>query len=137
MMFAQPHRNRNQPGTRLARTALCCFALLPQAGLVSAASPTTACLAVLSLVYEQRNTMAQVEGTIENTTCAASSGDYALGITVKDAKDELQTLEFSEKWQRSDNKTITFKDTYPIGENVDLRRITPRKVHCVCTVAPE
>ena len=135
MMFAQHHRHRNQPGARLIRTALCCSALLANA--VPAASPTAACEAVLSLVYDQRNTTAHVEGTIENTTCAASSGDYALGITVKDAKDELQTLEFTEKWQRNDDKTISFKKLYPIGENVDLRRVTPRKVRCVCTVAPE
>ena len=132
MLFAQHHRNH--PATRLTRTALCCLALLANA---VPAAPPTACEAVLSLTYDQRNTNAQVEGTIENPTCAASSGDFALGITVKDAKDELQTLEFTEKWQRSDDKPISFKKLYPIGENVDLRRVTPRKVHCVCTAAPE
>ncbi len=93
------------------------------------------CQATLTLGFDQRNTMAAVDGTIENTMCAASGGDYELAITVKDGSGELKTLEFTEKWQRSDSKSVIFSSRYPIGDNMDLVRVRARKVHCVCTDA--
>ena len=93
------------------------------------------CQATLGIGFDQRNTIAAVNGTIENTMCAASGGDYELVISVRDGTGEVKTLEFTEKWQRSDDKTINFSSNYPIGDNTDLIRVKVRKVHCACAEA--
>lgn len=98
---------------------------------------TLGCAAAIKLDYQQRNTVARVNGTLENPTCAASSGSYDIVVTLRDAAGEAQTLTFSEPWQRSDAADISFTHDYPIGDNTDLRRVTARGVTCSCTQAAE
>jgi hypothetical protein len=98
--------------------------------------PTKRCSAAIVLSYNQKDTLASVEGTLENTVCAASSGEYTLAISVRDANGETQRLEFTEAWQRSDAKTLVLEADYPIGTNVDLLRVRTRRVSCTCAETP-
>jgi hypothetical protein len=90
------------------------------------------CQADIGVQYHQRNTAARVEGTIENKTCAASSGEYSVAIRIKDEAGESKTLEFRESWQRSDDRPISVATDDPIGANVDLVSVRARSLHCVC-----
>jgi hypothetical protein len=40
------------------------------------------CDPTMAIRYEQRNTVARVEATIENPSCAACSGEYTIGTNV-------------------------------------------------------
>lgn len=93
---------------------------------------TTQCDATIALEYTQRDTVVRVEGSIDNGTCAASSGDYAIVVSFRDGNGELKTLEFGETWQRSDDRPIAFTTDYRIGENVDLVGVRSRRLRCVC-----
>ena len=98
---------------------------------------TIGCAAAIKLDYQQRNTFARVNGTLENPTCPASSGSYDIVVTLRDVAGEAQTLTFNESWQRSDAGDVSFTHDYPIGDNTDLRRVTARGVTCSCTQAAE
>jgi len=99
-------------------------------------SMSTSCQATILINYQQLNTVASVEGTVENTMCAASSGDFELAISLKDPDGgDPKVLEFTEKWQRSDNQAVKFSGNYPIGDNAELLRVRARKLHCTCTGA--
>ncbi len=73
-----------------------------------------------------------MDGTIDNAVCAASGGSYDLAVSIRDANGETQTLEFTEAWHRSDDKTVEFTSDYEIGENVDLLRVRSRRIRCEC-----
>ena len=98
---------------------------------------TVQCQATIGLSYVQKNLVADVDGTIDNEQCAASSGEYTLTVSTRDESGEIKTQEFSETWQRSDAQTVNFTAKYPIAENVDLIRVRTRRVTCVCTEIPE
>lgn len=89
------------------------------------------CSATIEIAYTQRDTAVGVEGTIANSVCGASNGDYKLLVSVRDANG-LRTLEFSESWQRQDGEPVKFSAAYPIGENVDLLRVRPAQSRCTC-----
>lgn len=94
------------------------------------------CAATIEVAYTQRDTSVGVEGTLENSVCAASSGDYKLVVSVRNEHRELQTLEFFESWQRQDDQPVKFSGAYPIGENVELVRVRPVQLRCTCAEAP-
>jgi hypothetical protein len=98
--------------------------------------PTAACAATAEFEYQQRDTVAHVTGAIENTQCAASSGDYVLAVTFHDAKGELTTVEFPQEWARSDAEPVKFTHDLPIGPNVDLQNVRTRRLRCTCTEPP-
>jgi hypothetical protein len=98
--------------------------------------PSTMCAAELALTFQQRNTFANIKGDLENATCAASSGEYTLAISVVGDDGLRQTVEFSEAWQRDDDRPYTFEHDYPIGENVELVSVRSRRVSCTCTATP-
>jgi hypothetical protein len=91
-----------------------------------------ACEAGIRFEFSQRGTLARLQGTIENRTCAASTGEYSVAVRIKDAAGEIKTLEFRESWQRADSQAVTFKSDYPIGENVDLLSVRTRSLRCTC-----
>ena len=99
--------------------------------------PTAACAATVDFEYEQHNTVAHVAGAIENTQCAASSGDYVLAVTIRDAKGEVSTLEFPQEWARKDAESVKFYFDLPIGPNVDLTNVRTRRLRCTCTEPAE
>ena len=91
------------------------------------------CEATSAARYEQRNTMARVEGTITVGSCAApASGEFTLTIRVRDDAGEVKVLEIPETWQRSDDKDVSFSKDYPIGENVELLSARLRGLTCTC-----
>ncbi len=93
---------------------------------------TTACEATIEFEYTQRDDVVSVEGTIENKTCAASSGDYKIGVSVRSEIAGPKTLEFVELWQRTDDQPIHFSAVYPIGKEVDLVSVRSRQLRCIC-----
>jgi hypothetical protein len=98
--------------------------------------PTAACAATIDYEYQQRDTAAHVEGSIENTTCAASSGEYVLAATIRAANGEVSTLEFPQRWARTDDQSVKLMHDLPIGPNVDLVNVRTRRVRCTCAEAP-
>jgi hypothetical protein len=91
-----------------------------------------ACDTTLRFEFSQRGTLARLQGTIENRTCAASTGEYSVAVRIRDAAGESKTLEFRESWQRVDDQPVTFKSDYPIGDNVDLINVRARPLRCTC-----
>ncbi|MEY4641026.1 MAG: hypothetical protein RLZZ227_1020 [Pseudomonadota bacterium] len=92
------------------------------------------CAAQVELEYFQKNTVASVEGTVDNEMCAASSGTYVLSIRTKDDNNTLATQEFTETWARADDQSVSFKADYAIGDNVELVRVRLMKTTCTCAV---
>lgn len=92
------------------------------------------CDSTMAIEYEQRNTVARVEGTIENPSCAACTGEYTIAVRIRDESGESKTLEFPGKWQRADDKPVKFRADYPVGANVDVLNVRAKALHCVCAV---
>ena len=90
------------------------------------------CQAQIWTGYIQKNTIAWVEGEIENPDCAASAGEYTVAIRYRDEDGEVHNVEHVESWQRDDDQNIIFQGEYHIGENVDLMRVRARKIVCIC-----
>src|SRR5690349_21660688 len=57
------------------------------------APKNTSCESSIQVEFFQRNTLARVTGTLENRTCAASTGEYSVGVRIKDANGESKTIE--------------------------------------------
>jgi len=96
-----------------------------------------ACAAQIYFTYLQKNTVAVVDSTIENTECEASSGDYTVLVRFRDENNEIQSLEYTETWNRDDNQAIESRKEYFIGDDVDLVTVRSKKLRCVCDHARE
>jgi hypothetical protein len=94
------------------------------------------CATTIEVEYTQRDTVASVEGTIENKDCAVSSGEFKLAVIFRDENRELKTLQFVESWQRHDDQDVEFKADYQIGENVDLVGVRSHHSRCTCVDTP-
>ena len=96
------------------------------------------CAASATTNYYQSNTTARVDGTINIKNCTTgSSGTYTTVVRVRDEKSEINSLEFSDKWQRSDGaQDVKFAADYPIGQNVDLVSVRVRDLKCTCGDPP-
>lgn len=101
--------------------------------------PITAahCAVTIEIAYTQRDTVASVDGTLHNTDCAASAGEYKVLVVTRGEDGKLTTLEFLESWQRNDAEPLPFNGHYPIGANVDLIRVRAQSTRCTCAAAPE
>jgi hypothetical protein len=97
---------------------------------------TSQCDTKINLEYVQRDTIAHVNGVISNETCAASGGSYEIAALVKDENGESETLVFSESWHRDDDQPVEFTADYPIGENMELIRLSTRRLRCMCETEP-
>ena len=91
------------------------------------------CGATTTTEYQQLNTIARVSGTLEINDCAAASGAFEVEVLVKDDGGEEKPLEFSEAWQRSDDRDVSFTSDYPIGDNVELVSVRLRGLSCTCS----
>jgi hypothetical protein len=100
---------------------------------LKAPPPTPQCGAATTTEYQQRNTVARVNGTLEIRDCTAASGTFTVAAVVKDESGEEKALEFSETWQRSDDGDVRFAGDYPIGENVELVSVRLSGLTCTCT----
>jgi hypothetical protein len=95
---------------------------------------STECEATAVLEYFQRGGEAEVEATIENPDCAASSGEFIIETTVRaDGQMDSNKLSFPETWSRDDEDPVVITKRYPIGDNVDLMRVKVRKLRCECS----
>jgi hypothetical protein len=95
------------------------------------------CEATASTDYLQMNTVARVDGTINIRNCpTGSTGTYNVVLRVRDEKGEINSLEFGDKWQRSDGRDVKFTADYPIGQNVDLVSGRVRDLRCTCADSP-
>ena len=136
---AQDEPNREREGSRPEQPPPAAVAIgekeltIP---LEIAAPKSASCGATIALQYSQRNTVARVEGTIDNKDCAASKGEYAVVIRIRDENGELKTLEFAESWHRDDDQPVKFQTDYPIGENVDLVSARAGRLRCGCAEPP-
>ena len=90
------------------------------------------CAAEIEVEYFQRDTIARVNGVIENRICAASNGHYEIEARVRHENGETETLVFAEAWQRYDDQPVVFTADYPIGEKVELTRLRSRGLRCTC-----
>ena len=95
------------------------------------------CEAAATTNYFQSGTVARVAGTISVRNCSTgSAGSYNIVVRVKDDKDEVHSLEFSDKWQRNDGEDVEFAADYPIGQDVDLVNVRVRDLRCTCGDPP-
>lgn len=90
------------------------------------------CQAQVWTEYVQKNTVAWVEGEIENPDCGASAGEYTVSIRYRDEDGEVHNVDHVESWQRDNYQNVEFEGEYFIGENVDLMRVRARKIVCIC-----
>ncbi len=60
-----------------------------------------------------------------------------VAVRVKGESGEEKVLEFSETWQRSDDRDVIFAADYPIGEDVELVNVRVRSLTCTCADPPE
>jgi len=100
---------------------------------LEAESPVRRCHARFSLDYLQKNTIAAVNGRIENDDCAASSGTWAISIRYRSENGEMHSIRAEEPWSRENSDVVEVQSEHFIGENADLIRVSARKVDCVCT----
>ena len=98
---------------------------------------TPQCEATAATEYFQSNTLARVDGTIKIQNCSTgSAGTYNVVVRIRDEKGEINSLEFSDKWQRSDGQDVKIAADYPIGQNVDLVTVRVRDLKCTCGDPP-
>lgn len=94
------------------------------------------CQANAEFEYWQANTHAHIEGAITNSECAASGGEYVVSVVYLDEEGTRQRDDHTENWSRADAEPFKFAHDYEIGDNVDLIRVSARKVVCICTELP-
>jgi hypothetical protein len=94
------------------------------------------CTVTIDIAYTQRDTAVGVEGTIHNSVCGASSGEFNVVVSMRGGNREFKTLEFLESWQRPDDQPVKFTGTYPLGEDVEVVRVRPVQLRCTCAAAP-
>lgn len=90
------------------------------------------CKVNVTVDYLQRNNIAHVESVVTNNDCGASSGTYVIALRFLDESQSSQEIEFKESWQRTDEQSLTLVKEYPIGDNVDLRRVRAKNLSCTC-----
>jgi len=95
------------------------------------------CSASLEFEYQQKNTVAVVDSTLDTLDCGAASGEYTVLVRFRDENSQMQSLEYPVTWRREDDQVITARAEYVIGENVDLVTVRPRKLRCLCEPSGE
>ena len=100
---------------------------------LSAPPPLPAqCGASTTTESRQVDAIARVTGTLEIRDCAAAAGTLTVAVVVKNKSGEEKPLEFTETWQRSDDRDVSFASDYPIGENVELVDVHLSGLTCTC-----
>jgi len=91
------------------------------------------CQAFITLQYDQRDTLARVEATVENESCITSMGEYELLFNIRDENGVSRNLSFSEAWEQKEDSLLKSSQDYPSGKNVTLKRVVAQRGHCKCT----
>jgi hypothetical protein len=98
---------------------------------------TRYCAAAIGVEFTQRDSFVRVMSTIDNADCAASSGAYQLSVSVRNERLDVTKLDFTETWQRNDDKSVMFTRDYPIGTNVDVVSVHAHSLRCACMDAAQ
>jgi hypothetical protein len=109
---------------------------VPQIKLEAPARLHEQCTGSVTTEYQQLNTLASVNNTLEIADCRAASGTLTISLRIRDESGEIKSLEFSETWQHSDAQSVTVAADYPIGENTELVNLRVRDVSCTCAADP-
>jgi hypothetical protein len=99
---------------------------------LQAPPPLAQCGASTTTESRQVDAIAHVNGTLEIRDCAAAAGTLTVAVIVKDKSGAEKPLEFTETWQRSDERDVSFTSEYPIGENVELVDVHLSGLTCTC-----
>ena len=94
--------------------------------------PLVQCGARTTTEFRQLDAIARVNGTLEIKDCAAASGTLTVAVVVKDDGGAEKPLEFTETWQRADEKDVNFSADYPIGEKAELVDVHLSGLTCTC-----
>jgi hypothetical protein len=94
--------------------------------------PLVQCGASTTTEFRQLDAIARVNGTLEIHDCAAASGTLTVAVVVKDDGGAEKPLEFTETWQRADEKDVNFSADYPIGEKAELVDVHLSGLTCTC-----
>jgi hypothetical protein len=94
--------------------------------------PLVQCGASTTTEFRQLDAIARVNGTLEIHDCAAATGTLTVAVVVKDDSGAEKPLEFTETWQRRDEKDVNFSADYPIGERVELVDVHLSGLTCTC-----
>jgi len=90
------------------------------------------CQATVQLSYDQRNTVARVDGEVRHEACPVSVGEFEVQVSFRDAAGDMQRQSFSETWQRQSGESLAFTRDYLMGEETSLSQVTARNVRCSC-----
>lgn len=96
---------------------------------------TNACKAELEIEYYQKGSSVNVESTLTNADCGASSGSYVIQVRYRGADRQTRSKDFAESWTRTDAAPVLDVKDYYIADDVDIIRVRSRKLDCSC--APE
>ncbi|HET7609834.1 MAG TPA: hypothetical protein VFL84_14230 [Gammaproteobacteria bacterium] len=91
------------------------------------------CGASTTTEFRQLDTIARVNGTLEIRDCGAASGTVTIAVVVKDESGAQEPREFTETWQRDDERDVSFSADYPIGEKAELVDVRLSGLTCTCT----
>jgi len=101
--------------------------------LMARPPPLAQCGASTTTESHQLDTIARVSGTLEIRECAAAAGTLTVAVVVKEkSSGEEKPLEFTETWQRSDDRDVSFASDYAIGEDVELVDVHLSGLTCTC-----
>jgi hypothetical protein len=96
-------------------------------------APLAQCGASTTTESRQIDAIARVSATLEIRDCAAAAGTLTVAVVVKDKSGGGEKpLEFTETWQRSDDRDVAVANDYPIGENVELVDVHLSGLTCTC-----
>ena len=100
--------------------------------LMAPPPPLAQCGASTTTEFQQLDAIARVNGTLEIRDCAAAAGTVTVAVVVKEKSGKEKPLEFTETWQRSDARDVSFASDYPIGEDVELVDVHLSGLTCTC-----
>ena len=96
-------------------------------------SKSAMCVATAELDYSQRGVEAQVETVVDAKDCDTASGNYVVKVTIRsDADGQARVLDFKESWNRTEGLPFESMRRYPIGDEVELKKVRIRKLSCTC-----
>lgn len=97
------------------------------------ANPVKTCHANMSIGYLQFDTKARVDTTIDNSDCAASSGQYQIILQLIDQNGKARFIQHIESWARNNDAQVVASKFYNIGSNAELMRVKVQDLTCTCT----
>ncbi len=94
------------------------------------------CAAQLQVEYYQKATVAHVKSTLSNEQCGASAGTYVIRIRYRPDEGEQGEVRYEESWSRTDSADIVLEKDYYVGDDLEVRRVSPADLKCTCAEIP-